>query len=65
MLTSPILAIAIAAILYSLFRFCRERSGIKKETCLCIADGSLQPIAVGAESNGAMMSASGIRDHSR
>ena len=60
MLTSPILAIAIAAILYSLFRFCRERSGIKKETCLCIADGSLQPIAVGAESNGAMMSASGL-----
>ncbi|MEO1390559.1 MAG: inorganic phosphate transporter [Cyanobacteria bacterium J06634_6] len=52
MLTSPVLAIAIAAILYSMFRVVRERSGITKKTCVCIADGSLQPVQVGA--NGAM-----------
>jgi len=50
MLTSPILAIAIAAILYSLFTKIREQSGIKKETCVCIADGKLQPVALGAGS---------------
>ena len=47
MLTSPILAIAISALLYSLFSTLRKRSGIKKETCVCLADGSLQPVAVG------------------
>lgn len=50
MLTSPILAIAIAAILYSLFTTLRQRTGIKKETCICVADGSLQPVAVVAGS---------------
>ncbi len=55
MLTSPLLAIGIAAILYSLFKIIRERSNISKTTCVCIADGSLQSVLVGA--NGAMMSA--------
>lgn len=59
MLTSPVLAIAIAGILYSLFKFLRARSGITKETCLCVADGSLQPVAIGANGQGVMMS-SGI-----
>jgi inorganic phosphate transporter, PiT family len=54
MLVSPVLAIAIAATLYSLLKVTRERSGITKKTCVCIADGSLQPVLVGA--NGAMMS---------
>jgi inorganic phosphate transporter, PiT family len=54
MLVSPVLAIAIAAILYSLLKVIRERSGITKKTCVCIADGSLQPVLVGA--NGAMIS---------
>ncbi len=55
MLVSPILAIAIAAVLYSVFRVVRDRSGVTKSTCVCVADGSLQPVLVGA--NGAMMSA--------
>jgi inorganic phosphate transporter, PiT family len=54
MLVSPVLAIAIAATLYSLLKVTRERSGITKKTCVCIADGSLQPVLVGA--NGAIMS---------
>ncbi|MEM9089307.1 MAG: inorganic phosphate transporter [Cyanobacteria bacterium P01_F01_bin.53] len=54
MLTSPILAIAIAAILYSIFKTVRSRSGITKKTCVCVADGSLQPVLVGA--NGVMTS---------
>lgn len=54
MLSSPILAIAIAAILYSLFKAVRQRSGITKKTCVCVADGSLQPVLIGA--NGAMQS---------
>lgn len=45
MLTSPILAIAIAGVLYSLFTSVRKRSGISKETCLCVSDGSFQPVA--------------------
>lgn len=53
MLTSPILAIAISAILYSLFTTLRKRSGIKKETCICVADGTLQPVSV-AVGNGAV-----------
>lgn len=57
MLTSPILAIAIAGILYSIFKLVRERSGITKETCVCVGDGSLQPVAVG--SNGRMMASTG------
>lgn len=48
MLTSPVLAIAIAAVLYSVFTTLRKRSGVRKETCVCIADGTLQPVAVGA-----------------
>jgi inorganic phosphate transporter, PiT family len=54
MLMSPILAIAIAAALYSLLKVARERSGVTKDTCVCVADGSLQPVLIGA--NGAMMS---------
>ncbi|MGD1900126.1 MAG: anion permease [Phormidesmis sp.] len=53
MLTSPVLAIVIAGVLYTGFRLIRERSGITKKTCLCVADGSLQPVQVDA--NGAMM----------
>lgn len=55
MLTSPILAIVIAGILYSIFRLIRERSGINKKTCVCVGDGSLQTVQVG--SNGAILSA--------
>lgn len=54
MLTSPILAIAIASILYSLFKALRERSGITKTTCVCVANGALQPVSIGA--NGTIMS---------
>ncbi|MEL6937751.1 MAG: inorganic phosphate transporter [Cyanobacteria bacterium J06598_1] len=58
MLTSPVLAIAIAAILYSLLRFVRENSGLTKETCVCVADGSLQPVQVGAD--GLMLAQAGL-----
>ena len=53
MLTSPVLAIAIAALLYFVLRLIRQRSGLTKETCVCVADGSMQPVQVGA--NGTML----------
>ena len=53
MLTSPVLAIVIAGVLYSIFRRIRERAGITKKTCVCVGDGSLQPVQVG--SNGAIL----------
>ena len=58
MLTSPILAIVIAGLLYSLLRFVRERSSITKETCVCVGDGALQPVQVGA--GGAYLSETGL-----
>lgn len=51
MLMSPILAIAIAAILYLGFRSLRSRLGITKQTCLCVANGSRQPIPVSIPAN--------------
>ncbi|MFK8183837.1 MAG: anion permease [Phormidesmis sp.] len=57
MLTSPILAIVISAILYCLFSTVRKQSGIKKETCVCVADGTLQPVAVGV-TDGTVMASS-------
>lgn len=60
MLTSPLLAIAIAGILYIILKFLRERSGVTKETCVCVADGSLkpvlQPVAVGSSGQSFMTS---------
>lgn len=58
MLTSPILAILIAGVLYSIFRWGRSRSGITKETCVCVGDSVLQPVQVGA--GGAMLSETGL-----
>lgn len=49
MLTSPILAILIAAVLYLAFTHLRQRLGVTKQTCICIGDGSLQPIPVGLD----------------
>ena len=60
MLTSPILAMAIAGILYIIFRLLRERSSVTKETCVCIADGSLQPVVVGSDGQPFAASAGGI-----
>ena len=54
MLTSPVMAIVIAGVLYSLLRVIRLRSHLKKETCLCIGSGIKQPVLVSA--NGALMS---------
>lgn len=46
MLTSPILAILIAGLLYSVFRNVRQRLGVTKKTCVCLDDGSLQPVRI-------------------
>ena len=43
-LSSPILAILLASLLYMACRTCRQKMGITKETCICMADGSLQPV---------------------
>ena len=48
MLSSPLLAIALSALLYSILRAGRKRAGIQKETCLRITDKAEQPVAVGA-----------------
>ncbi|MEL6352860.1 MAG: inorganic phosphate transporter [Cyanobacteria bacterium J06627_28] len=59
MLTSPILAIVIAGVLYSIFRVARERSGITKTTCVCVGEGSRQPVllqSVQVGSDGALLS---------
>lgn len=49
MLTSPILAIVISGLLYSVFRMIRERSHITRQTCVCVGDRTFQPIGVSAE----------------
>jgi PiT family inorganic phosphate transporter len=54
MLTSPLLAIAIASILYVILRGLRRKLGVTKETCICLADGSLQPVQLGGEQTAAL-----------
>ncbi len=36
---SPLLSIALTAMLYIVFRFARERLRVEKETCVCIGEG--------------------------
>lgn len=38
LLLSPVLAIALTALLYSVFRFGRRRLRVEKETCICIGE---------------------------
>ena len=44
MLTSPVLAVCVAGLLYLMFSSLRQRLGVDKETCVCVSDGSLQPV---------------------
>ena len=59
MLTSPILAILIAGLLYTFFADLRRRLGVTKETCVCVADGSLQPVRI-TENGAVAMSSKGL-----
>jgi len=36
MLTSPVIAIIVAMVLYRMFRFCRIKMGVTAETCFCV-----------------------------
>jgi len=38
LLISPFLALSAGALLYPMFRFCRLRLGVEKETCLCVGE---------------------------
>ena len=46
MLISPIIAVLLAGPLYLLFSAIRKRMGVTKDTCVCVADGSWQPVGV-------------------
>jgi len=46
MLISPIIAVLLAGPLYLLFSTIRKRMGVTKNTCMCVADGSWQPVGV-------------------
>jgi len=59
MLTSPLLAIILAGLLYTCFTYVRRRLGVTRETCVCIADGSLQPVRI-AENGAMFVSAEGL-----
>lgn len=48
MLSSPILAILIAGLLYSVFTRLRKGMGVSSETCVCVAGESPRPIRVTA-----------------
>lgn len=56
MLTSPILAILIAGLLYTSFTNLRRRLGVTKETCVCLVGGTLQPIRIGENGTAFMVS---------
>lgn len=50
LLSSPVLAIVFAMLLYPMLRYARERTGVTRETCVCIGDrvvgvfpGALEP----------------------
>jgi len=51
---SPFISLTLAAILYLSFRFLRIRSGIAKETCLCV--GEAEDVAVAIQPAGALAS---------
>ncbi|MGE4233099.1 MAG: anion permease [Bacteriovoracia bacterium] len=36
LIVSPILAIALATVIYPVFRFVRQKLGVEKETCVCV-----------------------------
>ncbi len=38
LILSPFIALTLGSILYSFFRFCRIKSGLEKESCLCISE---------------------------
>jgi PiT family inorganic phosphate transporter len=38
LLVSPIIAVSGAVLLYPVFRYCRRRLGVEKETCLCVGN---------------------------
>jgi len=59
MLTSPILAILSAGCLYIFFTNLRRWLGVTKETCVCVADGSFQPVRI-TESGAMVMSSPGL-----
>jgi len=43
LLASPFIALALAAVLYRLVSFSRQRLGISKETCVCLSNGKVIP----------------------
>lgn len=49
---SPFISLALSAIAYVFFRFCRIRSGVGKETCLCV--GETERIVIAPQSAGAL-----------
>lgn len=54
LLLSPLLAMALAGLLYPLFRLARLRLGIEKETCLCVGSEALAgAAAIGASGEAA------------
>ena len=44
LLVSPFLAIAAAAVLYSLFHRVRRKLGVTRQTCICVGDAAPQPV---------------------
>ena len=49
LLLSPVLSIALTALLYSVFRFGRRRLRVEKETCICIGErGERKLVPLGA-----------------
>jgi inorganic phosphate transporter, PiT family len=59
LLISPLVAVAGAALLYSLFRMCRREFGITPQTCVCIENAAPQPIRV-SQDGAAAFAASGV-----
>ena len=50
LLLSPVLSIGLTALLYVGFRWGRQKLGVEKETCICVAEGELVPIGAAAMS---------------
>ncbi|MEE8586204.1 MAG: inorganic phosphate transporter, partial [Acidobacteriota bacterium] len=49
LLISPLIAVALAAAAYVVFREIRRRSGLRKETCLCVEEPSLVTLSAKSE----------------
>ncbi len=44
LVVSPVLALAVTVVLYSLFHFSRRRLGITEETCFCVGSETLETV---------------------